>query len=142
MTSDSASDMGLASQPIARDARILLLRLAMVRGDNVVSRTDLAIVPGQSAILTVPFQQGRTLRYQIGTTTNEPTRMSIWVEVQTPAGGETLAALATQLDAEPGHAVSAGRLTTAAGMYELQVDFARAGTRTSAGTATSRDGRI
>jgi len=141
MTSGSSTDMGLASEPIDGSGPILLLRLAMVRGNDVVSSTDLAIVPGQSANLSVPLQQGRMLHYQIGTTTDLPTRLSLWAEVRTPVGGETLAALATRLDAEPGQAVSAGRLTTAAGVYELQVDFARARSHMTAPQATTHKGQ-
>ncbi len=127
MLSDDATDMGLAPQPLdGQRPHLLLLRLTMLRENQIVSETDLAIVAGQSANLTVPIPHGRTLRYQIDTTRDQPTRLNLWVEVQTPAGGQALAALATEMRAEPGRKVSAGRLTTAGGVFELQVDFAQA----------------
>lgn len=126
MVSDHAADMGLAPQPLERpQPALLLLRLTMLRGNQIVSQTDLAIVSGQSADLSVPIPAGRTLRYQIDTTRDQPTRLNLWAEVQTPAGGQALAALATTLQPKPGRNITAGRLTTAGGVYELQVEFAQ-----------------
>ena len=41
----------------------------------------------------------------------------------TPNGGETLAALATSLRPLPGQVLSAGRLVTASGGYNLEISF-------------------
>ncbi len=126
MLSDDATDMGLAPQPLDRpQPALLMLRMTMLRENQIISQADLVIVTGESADLSVPIARGRTLRYQIDTTRDTPTRLNLWAEVLTPAGGEALGALATTLRAEPGRNVSAGSLTTTGGVYELQIDFAQ-----------------
>ena len=68
--------------------------------------------------LDVPFEAGQVLRYHIATTAGTG-RLSLWVEVRSPHGkGETLA---TQLKPVPGQSLSAGRLVTYTGGYNLGV---------------------
>lgn len=134
LVANGDSDLGLSEEPLASahdtNMHILLLRLTMLHQNQVVSTADLAIVPGQSAKLNVPLSGGNSLRYEIGTSEQEPTRLSLWVELQTPHGGETLAALATTLQLHPDEKASAGQLVTSSGRYELKVAFSRA-TRTA-----------
>jgi len=120
---DRAADLGL--MPAAgRDRKVLLLRLVMSQGEEPRSTTDLVIVPGQDASLDVPFESGQVLRYHIATTAGAGRRLSLWAEVRTPNGnGETLAALATQLKPVPGQSLSAGRLVTFSGGYNLEICF-------------------
>jgi hypothetical protein len=50
----------------------------------------------------------------------------LWLDINTPRGGQPLAALATTLRVEPGQRLTAGQLSTSAGEYQLNVGFARA----------------
>ncbi|MGD0900060.1 MAG: hypothetical protein ABR915_19675 [Thermoguttaceae bacterium] len=120
---DQAADLGLMRAP-SPHRRVLLLRLMVSEGDQTRSRMDLVIVPGQDASLDVPFEHGLLLRYHIATTAERACRLSLWAEVRTPNGdGETLAALATQLRPVPGQLLSAGRLVTSSGGYNLEISF-------------------
>jgi endonuclease/exonuclease/phosphatase family metal-dependent hydrolase len=104
---------------------VLLLRLTLMHGRTIASDADLLVIPGQTANLKLPLKGGQTLHYRIGTSTDEPTRLSLWLEVQTPLGGQPIAALSTHLQLEPGQGVTAGQLATSAGDYELKIAFAR-----------------
>jgi hypothetical protein len=106
--------------------RVFLLRLVLSRGREAKSRTDLVIVAGQNARLELPLEPGRIVRYVIGTTAAASTKLSLWTEVRSPLGGETMAVLATQMQPRSGEAVSAGRVDTASGEYSLEVSFAEA----------------
>jgi len=100
---------------------VLLLRLTVTHGGQLASDADLLVIPGQTANLTVPMQGGQSLKYRIGTSADEPTRLTVWLEVSTPHGGEALGALSTNLDMDPGQKVTAGQLATTAGEYELKI---------------------
>jgi hypothetical protein len=127
MMSNAASDVGLSTEAVSAQAKnVLLLRLTLTRSGAIVSDADLLVVPGQSANLTVPLEAGQSLHYRIGTSTDEPTRLSVWLEVKTPAGEAPLAALATNLRMRPGERTTAGQLSTTAGEYELRIAFSRA----------------
>ncbi len=126
LVSDAGSDVGLSSDVIPPARRLLVLRLTVLRGEAVVSSADLVIVPGRTADLTLPLGGGQELHYQIDTSADPPTRLSLWLELTTPRETRTLAALATNLNLRPGEGVSAGRFTTPAGPYELRVAFADA----------------
>ncbi len=118
---DQSADMGLMPMPAVPQRKVLLLRLVMSRGMEPRSNIDLVIVPGEEASLEVPFQAGQVLHYQIATTAGKDQRLSLWAEVRTPNDGETLAALATSLRPLPGQVLSAGRLVTASGGYNLEI---------------------
>jgi hypothetical protein len=130
MFAKDTSDVGLSDQPVAQQEpkRLLLLRLTMSRGGDVISSSDLMIVAGQTASLTVPLTQGQSLRYEIGTTIGKPPRLSLWAELRTPRGdvGETIGALATQLQLEPNQKISAGEFVTSSGAYRLKIAFSEA----------------
>ena len=126
MDASGQADVGIADAPVDQGQQLLLLRLSMSRDKAVVSSTDLVIVPGHDANLTAPLQQGRKLHYKIATSAGQPTHLSIWVEIQTPQGDQTLAALATDLQVEPNRQIKAGQLVTSAGNYELHIGFAQA----------------
>jgi hypothetical protein len=127
LMSNAASDVGVSTEAVSARAKdVLLLRLTLTRSGAVASDADLLVVPGQTANLSVPLQADQTLHYRIGTSTDEPTRLSIWLEVRTPTGDAPLAALATNLRMQPGEHTTAGLLSTTAGQYELRIAFSRA----------------
>ena len=103
---DQLTELGLMPAPAVPQGKVLLLRLVMSRGTEPRSNIDLVIVPGEEASLDVPFQAGQALHYQIATTTGPDQRLSLWAEVRTPNGGETLAALATSLRPLPGQVLT------------------------------------
>jgi len=126
LVGDNTSDVGLSDHAISDPQKILLLRLTMLRSGTTLSSADLAIVPGQSASLTVPGDRNTSVRYRITTSDELPTRLTISTELATPRGTEVLAALATTLRIESGQRLSAGNMVTSSGDYELQIAFARA----------------
>jgi len=126
LVSHESSDVGVVTQPVDSSRKVLLLRLTVTHGGQLASDADLLVIPGQTANLTVPMQGGQSLKYRIGTSADEPTRLTVWLEVSTPHGGEALGALSTNLDMDPGQKVTAGQLATTAGEYELKIAFARA----------------
>jgi hypothetical protein len=71
----------------------------------------------------VPISGGQSISYQIGTYADDPSRLSLWVELQTPQGKQPLAALATTLRLQPQQKITAGKLVTSAGPYELDLAF-------------------
>lgn len=120
--------MDLVKGTPAPDSQVLLLRLALSRSGTLMSRTDLAIVPGQAIDLTMPLEGNQRVRYRLGTTTSTPTRLSVWVEMQSPdRPGEPLAALSTELAAKPGDLLKVGELTTSSGEYRIELGVFRAG---------------
>jgi hypothetical protein len=120
---DRASDVGLIDGPSAPPPRVLLVRLLMSQGGQSPSKTDLVIVPGQEVSVELPFQAGEVLRYRLKTTTGANSRLTLAAEVRSLDRGETLAALATQLQPQPGQTLSAGRLLSQSGSYNLDVSF-------------------
>jgi hypothetical protein len=122
------TDVGVVSKPIHSAKELLLLRLTISRQRNIVSQADLVIVPGQTAKLRVPFENGENLYYRISTTEGEPTGLRISAEVEKPGqSGEVLAALGTTLQIKPGDVRSAGQMVTSSGGNELTVAFSKAG---------------
>ena len=103
--------------------KVFLLRLVFFRGSDEKSRTDLVIVAGQNARMDLPLEPGRILHYVIGTTVGEPPKLSLWTEVRSPHGGETVAVLATQMRPRSGDTLNAGRIMTSSGEYSLEVSF-------------------
>jgi len=126
MVSDSTADVGLVPAEMISSQQVLLLRLNMLNNKQVVSSSDLVIVAGQSAHLSVPFENGQELKYTVSTSDGENPALSVWVEVR---NGQTkprmLAALATQITPQKGQVVSAGELVTSAGKYELKISFSQ-----------------
>lgn len=121
---ESSVGMVAAGDPLTK--KMLFLRLGLLCGMESVSASDLMIRAGQDADLTVPLPDGQSLHYRIGTSTGEPTRLTVWLDVKTPQGGEPLAVLSTHLQARSGQTLTAGKLATSAGEYELVIEFASA----------------
>jgi hypothetical protein len=128
LVSHQASDVGIASGQVATMGRVLLLHLSVSRGGVAVSDADLLIVPGQTADLRVPLEADQSLHYRISASTDLPTHLAIWLEAVGSHSQQTLGALATTLQAEPGEKMNAGELTTSAGSYQLRIGFAEADT--------------
>jgi hypothetical protein len=120
--------MGVSDAAIDSDEKLLLLRLTMLRAGKIISNADLIIVAGQSARLTVPLGEGVNVEYAIGTSADEPSRLSIWAQLMTPQGRQSLAALATSLQVKSGEKYNAGTMVTSAGGYDLKIAFRRART--------------
>ncbi len=124
--SKGASDVGIAESNIVGAEKLLLLRLTVLAGERQVSQADLMVIAGQTANLTVPLEDGAALHYRVETSTDEPTHLSLWLEMRTPTAIEPLAALSSSLRLQPGQKVTAGELSTTSGRYVLKVAFARA----------------
>ncbi len=143
LVSDSGSDVGLDAEP-STETGMLLIRLTVKRRNNpadatangsIVSSADLAILPGRTARLSLPFPQGRVLSYEISVGTGEPTRLDLLAELL-PAGGsgrstgtiarKPLAALSATVDMHPGGASPAGSFVTGTAGYEVSIGFAKA----------------
>lgn len=125
MTSQDDSAVGVGSDRLSGEQKVLLLRLVLTRGGAVISDADLLVVAGEKADLTIPLRQGQALHYRIGTSADEPTRLTLTLELDKPHGGELLAAMTTALRMEPGERLTAGRLATSAGEYQLSLSFTR-----------------
>ncbi len=121
-----ASDVGIAESNVGAAQRLLLLRLTVLTGGRQISEADLMVIPGQTANLTVPLEDGAALHYRVGTSTDEPTHLALWLGLRTPTGTEPIAALSADLRLQPGQKVTAGELSTTSGRYVLKVEFARA----------------
>ena len=126
-TAEDDPDLGLAATPIRPAAKVVLMRLVMSHGRKIVSDANLVIVPGESATLTVPFAEGRKLRYRVDTSRQEPRTLSVWAELQRADGDDQpLAALGTTLRPQGNQVLPAGRMVTSSGGYELEIAFSEA----------------
>lgn len=128
VVSKNNADVGLSADEPGTSQHLLLLRLSLLEAGRTVSQADVVIVIGQSATITLPMDDGRQVRYEIGTTRTKATgatRLSLWAQLQQrdAAGGEALAALATQLQPRAGQMFSAGEMVTHNDRYELRVSF-------------------
>lgn len=126
MLTNGGSGVDVSPEPVDPPGKVLCLRLSMSRQGIDVSDTDLMILPGRHADLTVPIAQEQSLHYAVETSKEEPTRLRLRLEIRTPRGNEVLAALATNVQMKPGDRLSAGQLATTAGEYELKISFAEA----------------
>jgi hypothetical protein len=125
LLSDTSSDVGLGDQAIESHRKLLVLKLKVLHAGAAVSDADLAIVPGQTAKLSLPVEGGKLAQYRISTSTDEPTRLSIFMELKDTASNETLAELATSLRVKAGEPIDAGDMMTSSGTYELKIAFWR-----------------
>jgi hypothetical protein len=124
LVSQSDPAVGVVANPLPLTKKLLLLRLALLRGGEAISNSDLIVVAGQQADLTLPLPAGQSLHYRIGTSVDELTRLTLGLELKTPHRKEPLAGLATTLNFKLGQPLSAGKLTTSEGEYELKVEVA------------------
>ncbi|MGD8453804.1 MAG: hypothetical protein PVJ57_18475 [Phycisphaerae bacterium] len=121
-----ASDLGLAAEPDKAPDNLMLLRLALLRGNAVVSQTDMVIVPGHSAELTLPLDDGENVRYLLATSADDPAHLSIYAEfLGRQDQGEALGAVGSDLCIRPGEVCAAGQVLTRQGEYALAVASAR-----------------
>ena len=136
LVSDNASDVGLDPGP-STDRGMLLLRLTVTRKDprnankkSIVSSADLAILPGRTAKLSMPFPQHRLLSYEISVGTGNPTALGLIAQLlptrPASAAVKPIAALSTTLDLRPGEASPAGSFVTGSDGYELTIGFSKA----------------
>jgi hypothetical protein len=126
LVSKDASDVGLSDKDVAAGGQVLVLRLSVTSDGNEISTADVLVVPGQTADLTVPLEGENGLHYRIGTSTDEPTRLTLMLELRKPTGAEPLAALSTNLRMQPGQKRTAGELCTSSNRYVFKVGFAKA----------------
>jgi hypothetical protein len=146
MLSANATDVGLSDQPdnsatpatqstttigsdvAAAGRKLLLVRLNLTSGTEVVSNADLIIVPGTAATVTVPTKQGTPVRYRVVTFADHPNRLAVRVEMPQsgPGAMDATAVLGTSLDLQPFRETAAGRLVTHTGAYDLMVAAAPA----------------
>ncbi len=123
-----ASDLGLAADPSSQPGELMLLRLALVRGSSVVSQTDVVIVPGQDAELTLPLEGGESVRYLLATSAEDPARLNIYAELRgRHRPDQALAAVGSDLRVRPGEVCAAGQMLTQQGEYGVAVASALAG---------------
>jgi hypothetical protein len=132
MVSKDNSDVGITPAPVLPGKKVLLLRLDLWHGRDLVSDSDLLVLAGQTADLTVPLENDQSLHYRVGTARESaddaasPEHLNLMLELKTPSGHRPLAALSTTLQLHPDQKVTAGRLTTSAGEYELKIEFKEA----------------
>ncbi len=131
MLSDGASDVGMGPSVTSADQPVLLLRMTLLRDDvvshghpSILTKSDLVIIPGQPADLTIPLRDGQSFHYHISTSVQTPTRLGISAELH-GSDQELIAALATRLTLAEDANLTAGKLASNAGEYRLQVAFAR-----------------
>ena len=91
MLSDEASDLGLGAAPGASAADPLMIRLAIVDDRGIRSSTDLTIIPGRDATVSVPFEGDRRLQYHVSTADDDERRLTVWCEVLRQPPHEQLA---------------------------------------------------
>ncbi|HZK82119.1 MAG TPA: hypothetical protein VFC46_13650 [Humisphaera sp.] len=122
----TTTDFGLCdlAQPLGRQA--LVLRLTLTRGPELTSRADLLIIPGQTANFTVPGHYAPDLHYRVTTSAENPSLVALSLEMTAPTIAEPLAGLATNLQLQAGEKLTAGRMVTAYGEYDLNISFAYA----------------
>jgi hypothetical protein len=101
--------------------------LTLTHGPEVTSKADLLIIPGQTASFTVPGHYGPDLHYRVSTSATNPSQIAVSLELTVPTISEPLAGMATNLQLQSGEKLTAGRLVTAYGQYDLNISFAYAG---------------
>ena len=138
LLSANNTDVGLnqsagSQRPTTRGAgtKVLLVRLNLVRGTDVVSEADVLIVAGTTANVVVPTKLGIPLQYHIVTSARDPMRLRVQVQVprqgvvervaNMPASGPNMAELGTSLDLQPYRDATAGRLVLDRESFDLQV---------------------
>ena len=123
---DEDPQLGLTAEPLLDATHLLMLRLTVTRSETIVSQVNMAILPGQSAELDVPFHNGQRLIYNINTSDEMTSTLSIWAQLDDGSGDcRTLAALMTQLRAVADSGHIQGQLSSRRGGYEFKVDFSQ-----------------
>jgi hypothetical protein len=112
-------------RPGVAKERVLVLRLNVSRGAELVSTADLVIVPGKTAELHVPTRDGSIVRYRVVTSSHDPSKLALRAELN-GAGGETQAAIGTDIHMREDGGTSAGELIAPSGRYDVKVAYAAA----------------
>lgn len=125
--SSDASDVGMLSPDSRPSNKLLLLRLDLWHGHDLVSNSDLLVLAGQTADLTVPLETGQSLHYHVRTSSevdrdDGSDHVFIALELNPPKSRNPLAALATNLLLHPNQRTTAGWLATSAGDFELKIE--------------------
>jgi len=127
LTGEHAADVGVVQSPVDPTHPVLLLKLVLRSGKEILSSGDLAIVSGRDAHVTLPLSDGKTVRYSINTRIDQPDRLDISAELLDGNGSaKPLAALSTRMQPRDGQPVRMGEMATSNGEYEVIVSFARA----------------
>jgi hypothetical protein len=132
LLTNAGADVGLDENSAAAGAtrpseeKVMLLRLSVSRGDEIVSTADLVIVPGKTAELRLPTRDGGIVRYRLATSGIDPSKLALRAEMRTGAGAEPQASLGTDLLLRPDRGTDAGALITPKGKYDVKVSFAAA----------------
>jgi hypothetical protein len=111
------SDFGLTADP-ASPARLLVLRLALSVGGGEPILTDLVILPGEAARFELPLPHDLRLTYNVATTAETPSQVSVWVDLSGPDAASR-ATLATVLPPDGQAGLRAASLLTRDGSYDL-----------------------
>lgn len=115
--SGTRSDFGLTSA-LAPSARLLVLRLALSVAGGEPILTDLIILPGEAARFELPLPHDRRLTYNVATTVETPSQVSIWVDL-TGRDEASRATLASVLPRGGQGGLRAASLLTRDGSYDL-----------------------
>ncbi len=129
MLGDHVSDVGISDTAIAPQQTLILMRLTLLQLGRIVSRADVAILPGQSARLSFGGQRDIQLEYHISTSSDHPIRLAIWTSVA-DATGQSYGALATTYD-PPSPNIGLRPLVTTIGSFQLKVSLGSAQLPTS-----------
>lgn len=116
--SNGESNLGLMSKPLPDGTRLVLLRLTMSQQEEIVAQTDVAILAGQQANISVPMGN-QVVNYRMMPNQNEPKRVAIWAEIESAPQTAPLDVVATNLDMRRSPVVRAGMLSA----YELNVGY-------------------
>jgi hypothetical protein len=117
--------------------RVWLLRLTAVR-DTEVFAFSVAMLPGRTADVTLSLggNGDQKLRYLIATSADASPRATVWADLQNK-DGRVIATAGRDVQLTTGEAISAGRLASPGGGYDLKVAFADAAFAADAGPGGS-----
>lgn len=119
------TELGVSREPITRQHKVLLLRLMLDHNRQPASSTDLVMLSGESATVTVPLGGTRSVRYHVTAAGNGTNHVSLSAEVCDDARRDRPdAILATHLAPVDGEVIRAGTLRTSEGDYRLAMAFA------------------
>jgi len=122
--SNGQSMMGLGEGlPLTMDQPVLL-RLTVTHIDQIVSQTDLAIIPGQQAELTLPLDNARFLHYRLKLTRSlQPDLVLVATLLEDGELPQPITTVSTSLQLIDGQVQGAGQLVTNSGEYQIALGF-------------------
>ena len=125
MLSPQDNDLGLSPQPVAA-TDLLILQLNLSRGPTTISQIQLAIVPGETARVSVPSTTGEYIDYVISTDARDLHHIGLSMAVagsKTLPDGADLGTMATSVTIGYGHHTQAGQILTREGTYDLSLSL-------------------